>query len=189
MHVTTTTTTTVGFKMLLDRNAFSRYNKLANPSGTDCLKRKERDRRLSSSGESHVFQVRPPGRSSAVWTCLKRYGVGRKDTRRVTVCTSALVFLSERWLIKIRALSRGVSPYACYIPSSRTHRRVPPRKLLCTHTRAALLQMHTRARSERAEDGRERKTGACLNVYLAARNTLTSHVRIEIMSSKESIVS
>lgn len=126
VHVTSTTMTTttvaaVGFKMYY---AFLRYDELANPSGTSCLKRKERDRGRLSSGESHVFQVRPPGRWSAVWTCPKRYDVARKDTRRVTVCTSALVFLSEwRWLIKIRALSHGVSPRAC---SSRTYTRSPP---------------------------------------------------------------
>jgi hypothetical protein len=53
--------------------------------------------------------------------------------------------------------------------------------------------MHTRAAEKEEEEEKrragERRAGACLNVYLAARNTLASHVRIEIMSSKESIVS
>lgn len=55
--------------------------------------------------------------------------------------------------------------------------------------------MHTREPKHKKKEEEEQEEEAedrsvCLNVYLAARNTLrSSHVRIEIMSSKESIVS
>lgn len=61
----------------------------------------------------------------------------------------------------------------------------PPR----IYTRVIPLPMHARKHEDERREAGERRATACLNVYLAARNTLASHVRIEIMSSKESIVS
>ena len=146
---------------------------------------------------SRVFQVKPPGWSSAVWTC-PRWSVARKDTRRVTVCTSTPVFLSEwRWLIKIRAPSLASSPH-----HSHKHAHTPVNSFsshlslslsvsssfsiyLFAYLSLWIKSTHTGARPAATE----REEGTCLNVYLAAKNTLASHVRTEIMSSKESIVS
>jgi len=65
-----------------------------------------------------------------------------------------------------------------------TQMRHAPTTHLYTHDTVTNAHASVSARGERA-----REATACLNVYLAARNTLASHVRIEIMSSKESIVS
>lgn len=149
---------------------------------------KERRARSSSFSEeiSGVFQVRPPGRSSAVWTCPGRHRVARKDTQRVTVCTSAPVFLSEwRWLIKIGALSPAY-PNARMFPFPYAHTRMTRAPAAHLYTRDTVTDARASARERRAGG---RRATACLNVYLAARNTLASHVRIEIMSSKKSIVS
>lgn len=109
-----------------------------------------------SSGESRVFQVRPPGPSSAVWTCPWRHDVARKDTQRVTVCTSALVFLSEwRWLIKIGALSSAYP--GAHVPSS-LHIRIncAPTTRLYTRDTVTDARASVNARGKRTRGGQRR---------------------------------
>ena len=76
-------------------------------------------------------------------------------------------------------------------PSSLTRTHQPASFTTRAHTpaRKLFLLSLSLSLSERTHTRASRGGNAGLNVYLAAKNTLASHVRIEIMSSKESIVS
>lgn len=118
-----------------DRNTFSRYDGLTNPSVSAIHETRTHERTSSFSGESRGFSGEATWSwSSAVWTCpMLDTNVAWRDNRRKgdSVCTSVPVFLSEwRWLIKDQ------SSLAYFVPTRAC-------SLLCfTYT---YMHKHTRA--------------------------------------------